>query len=164
MPDYSLGMNGKGHRRDDMILRAKPGDFVGPDLPEGVLPDGEDWHPMTIQWWDQIRRSPQARVAASEVDWGYLLDTALLHHIYWAKGRWEYAAELRIRLAKFGATPADRRALHVFIDAPEEFSVGTVSDKPYGAAWSDRAREEGYGDDVKRWRQDRWNRVVNADI
>ena len=95
----------------------------GPDLPDDVLPAGEDWHPATVRWWDTWRLSPQAQ-QFTDTDWRFLLDTALMHHTMWSKGRWEYAGELRLRSAKFGATPEDRMRLkqtvHTEADAPED--------------------------------------------
>lgn len=81
---------------------------------------------MTVQWWEEWRRSPQAAAMATEVDWRFLLDTALIHHSMWMNGRWEFANEIRMRVAKFGATPADRRALKFEIEVREEHSVGHV--------------------------------------
>lgn len=51
-------------------------------------------------------------------DWDFLLDTALMHHTMWSKQRWEFAAELRLRAAKFGATPEDRMRLRMEVEAP----------------------------------------------
>lgn len=54
-------------------------------------------------------------------DWSFLLDTALMHHAMWSKGQWTLAAEVRLRVAKFGATPEDRARLRmVFADADEK--------------------------------------------
>ena len=80
------------------------GGLRGPELPEGVLPDGEDWHPQTRALWDALRRNP---LLADEPDlgWQFLVDTALMHHTMWQKGRWEFASEVRLRVAKYGATP-----------------------------------------------------------
>lgn len=44
----------------------------------------------------------------------------------WLNGRWEFANEIRMRVAKFGATPADRRALKFEIEVREEHPVGRV--------------------------------------
>ena len=96
----------------------------GYPLPEGVLPNGETWHPVTLKWWDRWRHSPQAALMVTEVDWDFLLDTALIHHTMWTKGRWEFANEVRMRTAQFGATPAARRALKMEIEVPQPFSVG----------------------------------------
>lgn len=99
----------------------------GFELPEGVLPNNEEWHPVTRLWWDAFRSSPQGVQMATEVDWFFLLDTALVHHNMWKNGRWEFANEVRMRVAKFGATVADRMALKMELDVPEPFSVGESS-------------------------------------
>lgn len=96
---------------DDQQLR-------GPALPDDALPEGEGWHPRTLAWWETWRRSPQAQTFTA-TDWDFLLDTALMHHTMWLKGRWEFASELRLRAAKFGATPEDRARLRMQI-TPEE--------------------------------------------
>lgn len=90
----------------------------GIELPPNVLPDDAQWHPMTVEWWNGWRRSPQAATMLTGPDWTFLLDTALMHHIMWAKGRWEFAAEIRLRVAKFGATPEDRLRLKFEIQPP----------------------------------------------
>lgn len=90
--------------------RAEP-----PDLPED-----RDWHPRTRAWWEMWKRSPQAEVM-SETDWSFLLDTALMHDAMWSKGQWTLAAEVRLRVAKMGATPEDRARLRmVFAEADEK--------------------------------------------
>lgn len=84
------------------------------------LPDGMDWHPQTKQWWSMWAESPQA-VNFTDSDWSFLLDTALMHNAMWLKGQWTLAAEVRLRVAKFGATPEDRARLRiVFADADEK--------------------------------------------
>lgn len=91
----------------------------GPDLPDDVLGDGVEWHPQTLRWWDTWRRSPQAQ-AFLATDWDFLLDTALMHNAMWSKGRWEFASELRLRAAKFGATPEDRLRLRMKVTNPDK--------------------------------------------
>jgi hypothetical protein len=95
------------------------GDLYGPLLPEGVLPDGEDWHQQTRSLWDALRRNPLL-AEEPELGWQFLLDTALMHDRMWAKGRWEFASEVRLRLAKYGATPEDRMRLRVKVATPEQ--------------------------------------------
>nr|WSW58511.1 hypothetical protein OG513_07885 [Streptomyces sp. NBC_00998] len=110
----------------------------GPELPEGVLGHEEDgtpvqWHSMTQLWWDSWRTSAQAQTFVA-TDWLFLIDTALMHHTMWAKGRWEFASEVRLRAAKFGATPEDRARLKLKVDDPTNApqrpvqSSGNVSD------------------------------------
>jgi hypothetical protein len=84
------------------------------------LPDDVDWHARTVAWWEMWANSPQAETF-TETDWSFLLDTALMHHAMWSKGQWTLAAEVRLRVAKFGATPEDRARLRmVFADADEK--------------------------------------------
>ncbi|WP_079086144.1 hypothetical protein [Streptomyces silvensis] len=95
----------------------------GPELPSGVLGVDEDtgevveWHSMTQLWWDSWRTSAQAQTFTA-TDWLFLIDTALMHHTMWARGRWEFASEVRLRAAKFGATPEDRARLKLKVDDP----------------------------------------------
>lgn len=121
------------------------GKLGGFPLPEDVLPllpesqrdpdywEGEDqreeWHPQTVRWWNNWRESPQATRMLTGPDWDYLLDTALLHHQMWMSGgkNAERAAEIRLRVAAFGATYADRLRLKYEIEIPtEEFDVGVA--------------------------------------
>lgn len=119
------------NKRPEFTQLMEDGTLRGPELPDGVL--GEDkegkpiqWHKVTRQWWDNWRRSPQATRMLSAPDWDYLLDTALMHHNMWHNGRWDFASEVRLRVAKFGATPDDRNRLRAeIITVPE---VGEVSD------------------------------------
>ncbi|MFE4658391.1 hypothetical protein ACFRFJ_17135 [Streptomyces hydrogenans] len=104
-------------RDSEMTRIEEDGELRGPDLADGILPDGEEWNEQTRAWWDTWRRSPQAQTF-TQTDWRFLVDTALLHHIFWTKGRWEYASELRLRAAKFGATPEDRMRLKLKVEAP----------------------------------------------
>ncbi|MFC6256710.1 hypothetical protein ACFP5Z_06625 [Kocuria oceani] len=113
---------------------------LGPTLPRDVLPGGETWHPVTRKWWDHWRSSPQAARMLSEPDWDVLLDTALMHHQMWSKGRWEFAAEIRLRVAKFGATPEDRLRLRSEIQVPETTPVGDAAEESVTSLDSRRGR------------------------
>lgn len=100
-------------RRASELRRLAPdGELRGPDLPEG------DWSSRTLAWWETWRRSPQAQTFA-DTDWDFLIDTAYLHNAL-AQGDTGLAAELRIRVAKFGATPEDRMRLKIAIDRDVE--------------------------------------------
>lgn len=93
------------------------GEMHGAPLPAGVLPDGEEWHPQTLRLWDSLRRSPLL-AEEPELGWMFLMDTMLMHTVMWQKGRWEYASEIRLRLAKYGATPEDRMRLKIKVQMP----------------------------------------------
>lgn len=90
----------------------------GPELPEIDTP----WHPRTVEWWATWQASGLVR---TEVEWQFLLDTALMHHTMWEKSRWEFASELRIRVAKFGATPEDRMRLRIELGDDKPPTVGS---------------------------------------
>lgn len=112
------------------VLRFEP-----VDAPE--LPDDIEWHPRTRDWWSMWAQSPQADTFTAS-DWSFLLDTALMHHAMWSKGQWTLAAEVRLRVAKFGATPEDRARLRmVFADADEK------DEKRAAKKQSSRGRYEG---------------------
>ncbi|WP_449336065.1 phage terminase small subunit [Streptomyces klenkii] len=106
-----------GHSKDphpQTVLRfelAEP-----PDLPD--LPGDSDWPARTLAWWEMWKASPQAEHFSS-TDWDFLLDTAVVHARLWS-GEMSAAAELRLRVAKFGATPEDRARLRMqFAQADE---------------------------------------------
>lgn len=125
---------GKRSRARDEVVRdtiKSDGKLGGFPLPEDALGVDEktgvknEWHPMTIEWWESFRASPQGTRMVTDVDWRFLLDTALMHNAMWARGRWEFSAEVRLRVAKFGATPEDRARLKFDIEVPEQYPAGT---------------------------------------
>ncbi|MGI9084731.1 MAG: hypothetical protein ACR2FE_05490 [Aeromicrobium sp.] len=81
-----------------------------------MLPEEIDWPEATLAWWQTWRTSAQAKTF-TDTDWSFLLDTALLHMDFWDGDR-SVAAELRLRAAKFGATPEDRARLKLEIGDP----------------------------------------------
>lgn len=105
-----------------------------PDLGEDAKGNPQSWHPRTIEWWGMWSGSELAKDFTA-TDWSFLLDTALMHHAMWSKGQWTLAAEVRLRVAKFGATPEDRARLRiVFADADakdEKRSTRPAAQKRY---------------------------------
>jgi hypothetical protein len=95
-----------------------------------VLPPEVAWPDATVRWWDTWRRSPQAQ-AFTSTDWDFLLDTALLHADYWNGSR-RVAGELRLRVAKYGATPEDRARLRLQVERDGEESAPSPAAKPAG--------------------------------
>lgn len=117
-------------RQAEMTELDYTGELFGPELPEGQLSDGAGWHPRTVALWQALRRNPLLR---DEIDlgWEFLLDTALMHHTMWTKGRWEFASEVRLRLAKYGATPEDRMRLKMKVKTPlDEQKVAPSASNP----------------------------------
>jgi hypothetical protein len=81
-----------------------------------ALPDTHEWPAATLAWWETWRSSALA-ARFTDTDWSFLLDTAVLHADFWLGDR-GVASELRLRVAKFGATPEDRARLRVEVGDP----------------------------------------------
>lgn len=88
-----------------------------PELP-GVSPLGEPWPAQTVTWWEMWGASPLSENFTAS-DWSELLDTAILHARLWS-GDVRAAPELRLRVAKFGATPEDRARLRITFAQADE--------------------------------------------
>jgi hypothetical protein len=93
------------------------GNTYGPDLP-----DTYEWPAATLAWWETWRTSAQAQ-KFTDTDWSFLLDTAVLHADFWLGDR-AIAGELRLRVAKFGATPEDRARLRITVGEPDQQPPG----------------------------------------
>lgn len=112
-------MAGKGPAPKDRSKRARRNDdgivpvvlpftrAEQPDLPGG----GVNWPTRTREWWAKWADAAQAQIF-TESDWEFLLETALLHARFWS-GELSHAGEIRLRVAKFGATPEDRQRLRM---------------------------------------------------
>lgn len=104
------------------IITVTPADQ--PKLPTVHFTDDEGnrerftWPAVTVQWWKMWSESPLAGDFTAN-DWSELLDTALLHARVWS-GEFRFASELRLRVAKFGATPEDRARLRITFALAEE--------------------------------------------
>lgn len=112
-----------------------------PDLPTFEIEKDGDlvefrWPARTRDWWRMWGDSPLAAEFTS-TDWSELMDTAVLHAQFWS-GRTAVAPELRLRVAKFGATPEDRARLRI------TFAQANEADERQGTrATSSRTRHVG---------------------
>ena len=119
------------------VIHAEP--VEQPDLPTFEVEHDGDltefvWPARTVEWWRMWRDSPLS-AEFTETDWSELLDTAVLHARFW-RGEVRHAAELRLRVAKFGATPEDRARLRItFAQADEAEGKG---DRPAGRSARER--------------------------
>lgn len=103
------------------VIHASP--TSQPKLPTVYFMEGDEnvrfkWPARTVAWWKMWRESPLSEEFTSN-DWSELLDTALLHARYWS-GEFKLAGELRLRVAKFGATPEDRARLRITFAQADE--------------------------------------------
>lgn len=115
------------------VITADPVDQ--PELPVVEL-DGEPftWPARTVDWWQMWGDSPLAAEFTS-TDWSELMDTAFLHARFWT-GDSKVAGELRLRVAKFGATPEDRARLRIQFAAADE--ADEKRDRPRGGSARER--------------------------
>jgi hypothetical protein len=82
---------------------------------------------QTRIFWETWKFSPQAEHFGS-TDWMELLTTALVHAEVWS-GNLAAATELRLRVAKFGATPEDRARLRMQFAQADELDANRPSSK-----------------------------------
>jgi hypothetical protein len=75
------------------------------------MPNGEAWPEITRQWWAMWGDDPLTEEYCA-TDWADLIDAAVLHGLYWS-GVVSVASELRLRVAKHGATQEDRARLRI---------------------------------------------------
>jgi hypothetical protein len=99
------------NKPEPLTVVSADGMQYGPDLP-----DMYEWPAVTLKWWDTWRTCAQAS-RFTDTDWSFLIDTAVLHAEFWLGNR-SVAAELRLRAAKFGATPEDRARLKLQVSDP----------------------------------------------
>lgn len=115
--------------RPETVSVSTDGEVRGPELPEGPT-----WPVRTVAWWKTWRSSALAQTF-TDTDWDFLLDTALLHAAFWS-GDASVASELRLRVAKFGATPEDRARLKLTVTETGEKLTAPV--KPAAPARKQR--------------------------
>jgi hypothetical protein len=99
-----------GHRRHQPFKLIK-----GEPAKQPALPKNYTWPDETKEWWAMWGRSPLS-TDFTENDWSELLICAKLHATIWSGPPSKMittSAELRQRVAKFGATPLDRQRLRI---------------------------------------------------
>lgn len=90
--------------------------FEVPDLPS--LGD-RDWHPLTIQFWDDVWSSPMAsEYLVADIHGLYRLAT--LVDDFWIKPSNAASAEIRLAGQPYGLTPLDRRRLEWSVEQSED--------------------------------------------
>lgn len=131
----------RDQRRDEAQVTTvvDDGEIHGPELPAMEFFTGElpvSWPERTLDWWDTWRRSAQAQTF-TDTDWSFLIDTAVMHAHFWL-GDMKIAPELRLRVAKFGATPEDRARLRLEIQSPTPAKLAT----PRGSTRASKDRRD----------------------
>lgn len=107
-PQDYVGINGRVRRRR----------MLGDPLPM-LAPGGLEWAPEVRDWYADFRRSPQASLLVTDVDWQMLLIAAELLNIFYASGSLQAYSRFEALVSKFGTTPADRRKLRLSVEVPD---------------------------------------------
>lgn len=84
-----------------------------------TLPDGREWHPLTLAWWDDLWASPMAGEYHDSDRHGLFILAALVDQ-FWTTPDAKLAGEIRLQRQSFGLTPYDRRRLEWTIESADE--------------------------------------------
>lgn len=97
-----------------------------PPLPDrSPKADGttEPWHPMVVEWWESVWRSPMASEYVGPDIKGGLYMLADLHQLRWTvrdgMALKDIASEIRLQEVRFGLSPIDRQRLRWTIEQGE---------------------------------------------
>lgn len=90
--------------------------FPVPELP--VLEE-RDWHPLTLQFWEDTWSSPMATEYLI-ADIHGLFRLAVLIDDFWRKPSGALSAEIRLMQQPYGLTPLDRRRLEWSVEQSED--------------------------------------------
>ncbi|CCQ44323.1 putative uncharacterized protein [Pseudarthrobacter siccitolerans] len=109
-------------RQADAIHLTRDGEIRGPEFPAWI----DNPHPAALQWWENIRCSPQAQVL-EDTDWDILAGAARGWNDFWrgTKTNATLLAELRLIGERYGATFVDRQRAKIQIsrEDPAEAEV-----------------------------------------
>ena len=93
------------------------------DVQARPLPDGIEWHPLTVKWWESLWESPMAPEYI-DMDLHGLYRVAMLYNDFWMADSHKERAEIQVRLekadAEYGTNPLARKRLEWQIEATED--------------------------------------------
>jgi len=127
---FLMAGNGRRSKKLAQPVLTTDGDLRGPELPDGptVLPREQEWHPLILKMWEDLRRSPQAQRMGTDLDWDAALLTMIIADQALKTGKWATAApEVRMRMNQFGDTPAARNSLKFDTPGADDLAAGVTS-------------------------------------
>lgn len=109
--------------RDNKVRETlhEDGEIRGFDLPDSALDEGETWHPIVLEWWAAFRRSPQAKLVVTDVQWWDLVGVMRIYQDFWrdeARWRTSRAVALQSMLNGYLVTPGAARRAGIEITLP----------------------------------------------
>lgn len=99
------------------------GEIRGFDLPDDALDEDEQWHPLVLKWWEAFRRSPQAKLLVTDVQWWDLVGVMRIYQDFWrSESRWRTAraTALHSMLNGYLVTPGAARRHGIEVTLPPE--------------------------------------------
>lgn len=96
------------------------------------------WHPMLLEWWTSVWRSPMASEYLDADMRGGLFHLAYLHQLFWevadlgaagVNALPKLASEIRLQEVRFGLSPMARRSLQWTVPKPDEPAAGAPKRK-----------------------------------
>lgn len=90
-----------------------------PEANRPELPANHEWHPLTLEWWNDLWASPMAGEYHGSDRHGLFILAALVD-AFWTMPSKDLAAEIRLQRQAFGLTPYDRRRLEWTIESVDE--------------------------------------------
>ncbi|UJQ86791.1 minor tail protein [Arthrobacter phage Reedo] len=110
-------------RQADAVTLTHDGVLRGPDFPDWIV----NPHPAAVQWWDNIRLSPQAQLF-EDTDWDILAGAARGWDEFWKGGKVSATllSELRLIGERYGATFVDRQRAKIHISRETQADAEVV--------------------------------------
>ncbi len=93
---------------------------VKADMEPFALPEEKEWHPLTLEWWAVLWRSPMAPEYIEMDKFALLRLAHLVDAAHRKPGDLKLEAEIARQEQRFGLTPLDRRRLQWEIEKGEE--------------------------------------------
>lgn len=128
-------------RNEKARLRVVVDETAPAPLLPPFMPNGEDWPDHTITWWKSWCKNPLTE-DYRESDWLDLIDCATIHGRLWS-GEYKAASELRLRMARHGATREDRARLRIVFATAEQVERKNIPPAGINPAPNSRQRRGG---------------------
>lgn len=122
-------------------LRVVQSEYAPPPPMPARMPGGSPWPAQTKRWWASWVKNPLTE-DYRESDWLDLLDCLVIHGQFWS-GDTKVAGELRLRLARHGATREDRARLRIVFATAEQIEKKTGTVNTMGTSVPARGRRRG---------------------
>ncbi|NMN02774.1 hypothetical protein [Bifidobacterium panos] len=114
---------GAQKRGNDVPVLRKPGEPLGPELPENLLK--HDWLPWVRQQYELFRSSPQAALLRTDVMWTFAVVAFAELNEMFVTGRFgSMGPEVRQMFAQVGWSPLSLRALKIDVPEPDDLAAG----------------------------------------